>query len=314
MRANDVGHVLWTAFLKWQSDKVPRLGAALAFYTVFSLAPLLVIAITIGGMFFGEEAAEGRVAVELRGMFGAETADAIEKMVDHSARRVEQGAWAGLLGVVALVFGGSGVFGSLKDSLNTIWEVEPRPDLSWLWFFRDYVISFAMVGCIGFLLLVSLVFSAVTSAASERVAAYFEVPARVLILVDWTVTLGIITLLFAVIFKTLPDAIIAWRHVWLGAFVTAILFTIGKSLIGLYLGNAAVGSAYGAAGSLAIVMLWTYYSAQIVLFGAELTVVYARASGSAIVPAPHARKIPCPDPGAASQIASRAQKEASPLS
>lgn len=297
MRANDIGHLLWAAFLKWQADKVPRLGAALAFYTVFSLAPLLVIAITIGGLVFEKDAASGHVSAKLRGLLGPEGAVAVEAAVTHLATRSEQGTWASLLGIAALVFGGSGVFGQLKDSLNTIWEVEPKPDLSWAWLVREYAISFAMVGCIAFLLLVSLVFSAIASAASEKMAEFFSVPPRALFIIDWTVTLGIITLLFAVIFKTLPDAMIAWRHVWIGAFITAILFTIGKTLIGLYLGNAAVGSAYGAAGSLAIVMLWTYYSAQIVLFGAELTAVYARFSGSAIVPAPHARRIPCPDPG-----------------
>jgi membrane protein len=296
MRAKDIWHLLKSAFFEWHADKVPRLGAALAFYTVFSLAPLLVIAIAVGGLVFGEDAAHGRLSAQMRGMLGKEGALAVEEIMAHSARRSGQGTWASALGAAALIFGASGVFGQLKDALNLIWEVEPKPDLSWWWTVRERVISFAMVGCIGFLLLVSLVFSALIGAASDRMADFFSVPPRALYLMDWTVTLGIITLLFAIIYTTLPDAIIPWRYVWIGAFITAILFTFGKTLIGLYLGNAAVGSAFGAAGSLAIVMLWTYYSAQIVLFGAELTEVYARFSGWTVVPAPHARRIPCPEP------------------
>jgi membrane protein len=295
MRIKDIWHLLKSAFYEWQADKVPRLGAALAFYTAFSLAPLLVIAIAIGGSVFGEEVAQQRVSSELRAMFGKSVAAAVEEFVENSSRQSEQSRWASALGIAALIFGGSGVFGQLKDALNLIWEVEPKPDLSWWWVLRERALSFAMVGCIGFLLLVSLVFSAMIGAASERLTGFFAVPPRALFIIDWTVMLGIITILFAIIFKTLPDALIAWRHVWIGAFITAILFTLGKTLIGLYLGNTAIGSAYGAAGSLAIVMLWTYYSSQIILFGAELTEEYARFSGCAIVPARYARRVPCPD-------------------
>jgi membrane protein len=296
MRIKDIWQLLKSAFHEWQADKAPRLGAALAFYTAFSLAPLLVIAIAIGGSVFGEEVAQKRVSAELRAMFGQSVAGAVEEFVENSSRQSEQSRWAGALGIAALIFGGSGVFGQLKDALNVIWEVEPRPDLSWWWVIRERAVSFAMVGCIGFLLLVSLIFSAMIGAASEKLTGFLAVPPRALFLIDWTVMLGIITILFAIIFKTLPDAVIAWRHVWIGAIITAILFTLGKTLIGLYLGNTAIGSAYGAAGSLAIVMLWTYYSSQIILFGAELTEEYARFSGCAIVPARYARRVPGPDP------------------
>jgi membrane protein len=179
----------------------------------------------------------------------------------------------------------------LKDALNTIWEVEPKPGRTIRVLVRDRLLSFAMVGCICFLLLVSLVASAVVGAASDTLASIVAIPQQVFFAIDWTVTLLMTTVLFAALFKFLPDAKIAWREVWFGAVVTAVLFTIGKVLIGLYLGNLVVASAYGAAGSLVIVLLWTYYSSQILLFGAELTQAHAKHRGVEIVPSNHARRV-----------------------
>jgi membrane protein len=283
--------VIKTTVIEWIDDKVPQMGAALAYYTVFSIAPFLVIVISVAGLIFGEEAARQAIAEEIQLTVGGEVAGAIDKLVGNAA--TPQGyTIATVVGVVVLLFGASGVFVQLQDSLNTIWKVVPKPGRGVRGVVRDRFLSFAVVLGTGFLLLVSLVFSAGLSALTKHLAAD-ALPGGVQFwqLTNELVSLVFITLLFALIYKILPDAKIAWRHVWTGAAVTAVLFTIGKSLIGFYLGQSGTVSAFGAAGSLVVILVWVYYSAQIILFGAEFTRVLSMKSGLRIVPAENAMRL-----------------------
>ena len=268
-------------FRQWGEDKVSRLAAALAYFTVFSIAPLLIIAISVAAFFFGEEAARGQIVDQIQGLMGPEGAAAVESMIAN-ANQVQGGLLAIIIGIVTLLSGASGVFGQLQDALNTIWEVAPKPGQGVINFIRARFLSFSMVLIIAFLLLVSLVVSAGVAAAGTYVADIAPILAVLWESINFLVSFGVITLLFAAIYKVLPDVKIAWGDVWIGAAVTALLFTIGRTLIGLYLGNAAVGSAYGAAGSLVVLLVWVFYSAQILLFGAEFTQVYTRRYGSRI--------------------------------
>ncbi len=271
------------AYNDWSEDKAPRLGASLAYYTVFSLAPLLLIVITIAGLVFGQEAVQGQIVAQIGGLVGDEGAEAIQQMI-VGASKPRTGAIATGIGIATLLFGASGVFGALHDALNTIWEVEPKPGRGVLGMIKDRFLSFTMVLGVGFLLLVALVVSAGLAALGELMRGLLPVPEWVLHVVNVIVAFGITTLLFALIYKILPDVEIRWSDVWTGAAFTALLFTIGKFLLGLYLGKGAVGSAYGVAGSLIVILLWIYYSAQILFFGAEFTQVYANKYGSRVVP------------------------------
>ena len=267
------------AFIEFIQDKVPRLGAALSYYTIFSLAPLLLIAIAIAGLVFGRQAAQGQIFGQLRGVLGENSAKMVQEMV-ASAGKPRSGAIAAILGVVTLIFGASGVFGQLKDALNTIWDVEPKKDAGIPGMIKDRFLSAAMVFGIGFLLLVSLIIDATISALGKYAGSHLPGGEAIWQILQNVVALGVVTVLFAMIFRFLPDLKIEWRDVWLGAMLTAVLFLIGKIALGIYFGKSAVGSSYGAAGSLVLVLLWVYYSAQILLFGAEFTQVYARADGS----------------------------------
>lgn len=269
---------------EWQEDKASRLAAALAYYTVFSLAPLLIIAISIAGVWFGEEAARGEIVGPLQGVVGPDAASLIQDMITNAGSS-GSGPMATLVGVVTLVLGASGVFGQLQDALNTIWEVVPAPDRGVLGTIKDRLLSFAMVLGVGLLLLVTLMVSTGLSAVGNFVTNIEPALVFVWQIVNFAVSLGAITLSFAMIYKLLPDAKIAWGDVWTGAVATALLFVSGTFLIGLYLGRSSVGSAFGAAGSLVVILVWIYYSAQILFFGAEFTQVYARKHGSRIVPA-----------------------------
>jgi membrane protein len=269
----------------WDEDKVMRMSAALAYYTVLSAAPLLVIAIGIAGLVFGKNAAEGQLVEQFRDLVGEDGAQAIQTMIAH-ASGPGTSTVAMIVGIVLLLFGASGVFVELQDSLNTIWEVVPRPGRPFLTILRERFISFAMVLVTGFLLLVSLSLSAALAAMTAWLGlAGIGMVGQVL---TFAISFVVITLLFALIYKILPDVDLAWRDVWFGAIVTSLLFSIGKLLIGLYLGRAGVGSAYGAAGSLVVFVVWVYYSAQIVLLGAEFTKVYMRQSGARIKPSSNA--------------------------
>lgn len=265
-------------FVEFQQDKVPRLGAALAYYTVFSIGPLLLIAVAMAGIFFGEDAAQGRLSGELGKVFGREMALSLEQMIEAAAKP-ESGTLATIAGVVMLLFGASGVFVQLKDALNTIWSVEPKKGGGIKGLLLQRSLSMAMVLGIGFLLLITLVIDTVISAAGGYVGRFAGGEA-VLQAVQLLLSFGVATILFAAIFRVLPDLEIAWRDVWLGAVFTSLLFVLGKWGLAIYLGKAAPGSVYGAAGSLVILLIWVYWSAQILLLGAELTQVYARTFGS----------------------------------
>lgn len=275
---------------EWSEDKVPRLGASLAFYSVLSLAPLLLIAIAVAALVFGEEAAQGQIVEQLGGLVGEEGAETIEGMIAN-AQKPGVGSVAAIVGLVTLLFAASGVFGALQDAMNTIWEVQPKPGRGFWGMLKDRFLSFAMVLGTGFLLLISLVISAAVSGLFgylERIAPGLGPAAGV---ANAVVSFAVVALMFTLIFKYLPDAEISWRDVWVGALLTTVLFLLGKFLIGLYLGRSSYGSSYGAAGSLVALLVWIYYSAQILFFGAEFTQVYANRYGSRIQPAPDAEPV-----------------------
>ncbi|MGI8745192.1 MAG: YihY/virulence factor BrkB family protein [Bryobacteraceae bacterium] len=264
-------------FSEWNDHDAPTMGAALAYYTVLSLAPLLVIAVSIAGMVYGEKAASGEILYQVRGLVGPGGAEVIQSILAN-AKSPAKGLLASAIGILTLLFGASGVFKALRDSLNRIWGVKAAGRTGVLATIRHEFSTFGMVLGIGFLLLVSLVISAVVAMIGKFV--HDRAPAGLMQGFNVVLSLIVITLLFALIYRVVPSTRIHWGDVWVGAFVTAVLFTMGKYLIGLYLGKASVGSAYGAAGSLVALLVWVYYSAQIFLFGAEFTHVYAKTQGS----------------------------------
>lgn len=266
-------------FTEFSSDKVPRLGAALAYYTIFSLAPLLLIVIAIAGIVFGHDAAQGKIFGQLEGVLGPTTAAAMQEMVKNAAKP-KSGSIATIVGVVTLILGASGVFGQLKDALNTIWDVKPKEGGGIMALLRDRFLSFAMVFGVGFLLLVSLVIDTAIAAMGKYAGSHLPGGEALWHIVELVFSFCVVTVLMAGIFRVLPDLKIEWRDVWLGAALTSALIVLGKFALGIYFARSAVGSSFGAAGSLVIVLLWVYYSAQILLFGAEFTQVYARAHGS----------------------------------
>ncbi len=282
----DIGELLQQTFVEWYNDKAPQLGAALAFYASLSVAPLLVIALGIAAIVFGEDAARGQLSAETRSIVGAEGSDALEEMIS-SARQPGTGSVAAALSLITLLVGASGVFSQLQDSLNTIWNVKPKPGRGISGFLHDRLLSFAMVLGVAVLLLASLVVSAVLTGAAAY-ARDWQGVGWVPQATNTAVSFAVVMVSFALIFKILPDVQIGWSDVWLGAAVTAALFTAGKYAIGLYLGYSSMSSSYGVAGSFVVLLVWIYYSAQIVYFGAELTQVYANRQGWRIKPAPHA--------------------------
>jgi membrane protein len=266
----------------WYEDRAQRIGAALAYYTIFALAPGLVIVMALAGLMLGP-GAESQIIGQIRELLGEQGATAIEATI-QSARNETLGATGTALALVPLVFGLWGLFGELQDGLNTIWGVTPKPGRRIRDILKERFWSFTMVVGIGFVLLVSLVLSAWLAAVGTYVGRLLPAPAAGLEALNFVISFVVITCSFALIFKLLPDVRIAWRDVWLGAAVTSLFFTVGKFLIGLYLGKSAVASAYGAAGSLVIIVVWVYYSAQILLFGAEFTKVWTKRRGSGFVP------------------------------
>jgi membrane protein len=277
---------------QWYAHDTFQLGAALAFYTVFSMAPVLIIAIGIAAVVFGQQAAQERVIEEIEQTLGSTIGEAIRDTMQY-AHNSHSGVIATIIGVSVLLFGATSVFAQLQTALNTIWGVKLRPD-SGIWnMVKGRLLSFAIVLAIGFLLLVSLVVSAALAALDSFLTPASH-PGGIYLwqVLNGIISFGFITLLFAMIYKILPDVRIAWRHVWVGAAVTALLFTAGKFLIGLYLGRSTVTSSYGAAGSLVVVLLWVYYSSQIFLFGAEFTRVYTERSGTPVMPTEKAVRIP----------------------
>lgn len=278
-------------FKEWNEDQAPRLAAGLAYYMAFSIAPLLLISIAIAGFFFGQEAAGDRVGKELSTLLGPTAAEAINNLIASAGQERSGGIVATIIGVVVLLFGASGVFGELQHALNTVWDVEPKKGQGVRGFLRTRFLSFAMVLGIGFLLLVSLVLSAIMSAVGSLLLGD-KVGATVIgQAINFVVSFAITTLLFAMMFKVIPDVRLRWKDVWFGAIVTSLLFMIGKELLGWYLGRASTTSAYGAAGSFVALLLWVYYSSQILFFGAELTQVYQRMQGATMEPSAHAQSL-----------------------
>jgi membrane protein len=269
---------------EWSEDKVPKLAAALAYYTAFAIAPLLVIAIAVAGLVFGQEAATNQIGQQVSGLLGPTAGEAVNGMVAAASARQGGSIVATIIGVITLLFGASGVFGELQDSLNTIWEVQPKPGLGFFATLKKRFFSFTMVLGVGFLLLVSLVVSAALAAFGGIFGGEQADESVILKAINFAVSFGVTTLLFALIFKIIPDAKVQWRDVWIGAVVTALLFTIGKAALGWYLGRPTTTSSYGAAGSFVALLLWVYYSAQILFLGAEFTQVYAKMYGSKIQP------------------------------
>ena len=268
------------AFLSWKSDYAPSMGAALAYYTVFSVAPLLLIVISVAGLVFGQEAARGEIFAQLSGMMGPQGALAVQGMLE-AVNKPTEGIVATVVGVTLLVIGATTVFGELQDSMDRIWRAPVRAKTSGvISLLKVRLLSFSMIMGIGFLLMVSLVASAALAALGKWWSPLFGGWETLAQVVNFAFSFAMVTVAFAMIYKLLPRVRVQWRDVWVGAAVTALLFTIGKHLIGLYIGKSSVASGYGAAGSLVVVLVWVYYSAQIFLLGAEFTWVYAHSYGS----------------------------------
>lgn len=282
--------LLKQTFSDWSEDKAPQLGASLAFYSALSIAPLLVIALGIAATFLGDNAARGGVVGQLESLVGRQGGEAIESMLE-SANKPGTGLIATTLSSITLLFGASGVFGQLQDALNTIWEVQAKPGRGALGWLKNRFISMAAVLGSAFLLLVSLLLTAALAAAGDFSNVVPESLAWLGQAGNFLLSIFVITCLFAMIFKLLPDVKMAWSDVWLGAFITAVLFTVGKFAIGIYLGRSTMASSYGVAGSFVVLLVWTYYSAQILFFGAEFTQVYANRYGSRILPDENAELI-----------------------
>ena len=288
-----LGTVMKKALNAWLDDHAQSMGAALSYYTVFSVAPLLLIAISVAGLVFGRDAAQGAVVEQLQGLIGQSGAEAIQDLLKNVSRP-SQGIAATLTGIVVLVIGATSVFGELQDDLNRIWQVPTKQKVSTWWaFLRARLLSMGLILAIGFLLLVSLAASAAFDAFASWSTSSFAGWEGLAHGVNFVVSFVLTTALFAMIYRFMPQATIEWRDVGIGALVTAFLFSIGKYLIGLYIGKSALASGFGAAGSLAVLLAWVYYSAQIFLFGAEFTWAYAHAFGSrqdapAGAPAPRA--------------------------
>lgn len=278
-------------FNDWIDDNVPRLGAALAYYTLFSLAPMLVVAIAVAGLVFGEEAARGEIFAELHALIGAEGAKLVESLL-QSVSKPSHGVLATVLGVLTFILGATTAFVELQSALNTVWEVQPKPGRGVKGLLRDRVLSFGMLLGIGFLLLVSLAVSAALSAFSTFMGNHVPGFYYFAQLLNFILSVSVQTVLFAMTYKFLPDVKLAWRDVWVGAFATSVLFTLGKFLLGFYIGSSSVTSGYGAAGSVAVLLLWVYYSTQILLLGAEFTQVYAERFGAHIEPNENAMYTP----------------------
>lgn len=286
----DIFSLLKESYQEWNNDNPFVMSAAMSYYTIFSLPGLLMIVVTVAGYWFGEEAVEGEIQAQIGSMIGDDAAASVETMIAN-ANSNENSAWAAIIGIATLIFGATGVFYQLQQALNRIWEVETKKEEGIKKLIFDRISSFGIILIIGFLLLISLVLTAALSALSDYITKHIsDYLIYVFYVAEFLLSYGIITLLFAMIFKMLPDVEIEWKTVWTGALVTAALFVIGKFALGIYFGNSNPGSAYGAAGSLILILLWVSYSCLILFFGAEFTQVYANRYGHAIAPSSHARR------------------------
>jgi membrane protein len=271
--------ILKTAVAQWFRHRSARLGAALAFYSVFSMGPLLLLVVAISGLFFGADAVRGSLSGQFRSLLGPIGSQAIEAMLAGASSK-PAGHAAALVGVFLILISAVGVVAQLKDAMNTIWNVEDPGEVSIWWYARTYLVSFAGVLALGFLLTIALVLSATLSAISNAVGGEAAAASTLWEAINFIVSLAILAALFAMLFKWFPDTEVAWQEVWFGAIVTALLFNIGKLVIGWYVGSQGLESTYGAAASIIVLLIWVYYSAQIVLFGAELTHAYSAERGS----------------------------------
>lgn len=275
LRVPHLFQLFWAAIKGWSKDNVPRLGASLAYYTLFALSPMLIIVIAVAGSVYGPEAVRGQIVGQIDQLIGRQGAEAIQAIL-QGAHRSPAGTFAVIVGTITLFIAASGAFLELQHALNTIFRVKTDPKKSGIErLLLSRLRSFGLVVSIGFLMLVSLLVSAALAAISERIQRSAFGSPLLLQGLNMLVSLAVMTLLFGLIYRLLPDVRLAWRDVWTGAFSTAVLFSIGKFLIGLYLGQSSVASSYGAAGSIVVLLVWVYYSAQVILLGAEFTRVYA---------------------------------------
>jgi membrane protein len=286
-----VARLFKTAALEWSNDNAPRLGASLSYYTIFSLAPLLLLVVAVAGLALGREAAQGKIVAQLSGLLGTQAAEAIEAILEKAGQH-HRGVVATCVGVVTLLIGATGVMVELQDALNVVWKVVAKPGRGLWRIIRDRLLSFAIVLGFGFLLLVSLVLSAAVALLDSWIGSFFPGWVALGYVLSYGISLGLVACVLAAIFKILPDVKIAWRDVWVGALVTSVLFHLGKFGIALYISKASVASAFGAAGSLAVLLVWVYYSSQIVLYGAEFTRVYASDRGGHVTADDNAVAVP----------------------
>jgi membrane protein len=284
--------LVWTALKKsfkgFSDDKITKLSASLAYYTVFSLAPLLIMLIFLSSIFLGREAVEGGVMSQLQGFIGADAAKQIEDMIKNASIS-DKGGMAAVIGVITLLIGASTVFGEIQDSINGIWGLKPKPKAGFGRLIKSRLLSFGMIGSLGFLLLVSLAATSAVETLGKALKAYLpDTAVEVFYVINLVLNLAVTTTLFGVIFKVLPDIKIKWKDIWPGAIATSLLFLIGKFAISLYISKSEIGSTYGAAGSLVVLLVWIYYSSVILYFGAEFTKFYALEKGAKIVPEDYA--------------------------
>jgi len=277
--------IVKAAFKKFGEYKIPKLSGSLAYYTVFSMAPLLVLLVSLSGIFLGEEAAQGKIYSTLSSFLGTTAASELQDII-RNASLTGKSNWAAVIGGFTLLIGATTVFGEIQDSINSIWGVKAKPrKKGWLRLIKNRVLSFSIVATLGFLLLVSLVISALIDALGQQLQANFpNIAIVVFYMINTMLTVIITTILFGVIFRVLPDTETPWKDVWGGAFATAVLFMIGKGIIALYISKAGIGETYGAAGSLVILLVWVYYSAMILYLGAAITKEWAIRFGSGIHP------------------------------
>ena len=282
------GKIFKNAFQGFSDDKVLKLSGSLAYTMVFAMGPLILIIITASSFFFGREAIEGKIYGQLEGFLGHDTALQLQDIIKHAAISGKSNL-ATVIGIVFLFIGATGIFSEIQDSINMIWGVKPKPKKGWLAFLKNRFLSFSVIIGLGFLLLVSLAVSAVVEAFGNHLRNLLpNISTIILYIVNLLISIGISGFIFAVIFKVLPDAQIKWKDVWVGALATTVLFLLGKFAISFYISKSNIGSTYGTAGSLVVLLLWIYYSSVILYFGAEFTMSYAMEYGDPIKPAPYA--------------------------
>jgi len=287
-RLKNIGHLLYKTFNAFLDDSALKMSASLAYYTTFAIAPLLLIIVSLAGIVYGQEAAQGKIFAELNKFVGSDAANQIQETIKNISTN-QQSTFAIIIGTITLFIGTTGVFIEIQDSINQIWRVRAKPKKGWLKLLTNRVLSFSMVIGLGFLLIVSLLINGVVLALSAKLQMYFpDITLLFVNMFNLVITFIVISALFGIIFKYLPDVLIEWKDVKMGAFFTAILFMFGKFLIGLYIEQVGPGSAYGAAGSLIVILIWVYYTSAILFFGAEFTQVYADCYGGKIKPAEYA--------------------------